>query len=81
MNMEVIASEYLNSALVIKSRINELRTMQKTKNFKNQKKIEDRIILLNAEYYYLVNSAAYLKNYYNKTNNASLLEVKWDKIC
>lgn len=65
MNLENLANEYLKSAEKIKQRIIELKQMQIKKNFKEQKKIEDRIVILNAEYYHLINIASYLMNYYN----------------
>lgn len=66
MNLENLASEYLKSAEKIKQRISQLKQMQNNKNFKEQKKIEDRIVILNAEYYHLINISNYLINYYNK---------------
>ncbi|WMJ24120.1 hypothetical protein RBG61_05500 [Paludicola sp. MB14-C6] len=75
MRLESLANEYMKSAELLKERVNGLKKLQKTKNFEEQQKIEDRIVLLDAEYYHLLNIAAYLNQYYEKSENCNQLEV------
>lgn len=75
MGLESLAKEYMNSAELLKKRVMKLKQMQKEKSFEEQKKIEDRIVLLNAEYYHLLKIASYLNHYYEKNENCDLLEV------
>lgn len=78
MQITLVASEYLESATLIKNRMDELKTMQKTKNFKDQKKLEDRIIILCAEYYHLLHIASYLGSYYVKAPKVSIMGVQYN---
>ncbi len=78
MSITTISAEYFNSASVLKARVDELRELQKSKNFKEQKKIEDRIVILNAEYHYLLHTAGYLERYYKKLPRVSKLEVQYN---
>lgn len=66
MNFKLLAKEYLESAHRIKERIDQLKRLQKSKKFDEQKKLEDRIVILTAEYYHLINTASYLLQYYDK---------------
>lgn len=75
MGLEDLAKEYLRSANLLKQKILALKQMQREKSFEEQKLLEDRITLLNAEYYHLLNIASYLENYYDKSRESALLEV------
>jgi len=64
--VKTLAKEYLNSAEKLKQRIDHLKRLVKTKEFDEQKKLEDRIVILTAEYYYLLKTAHQLTCYYDK---------------
>ncbi len=69
MGIEKLANEYQLSATIIKERIELLKATQKTKKFDEQKTIEDRIIVLNAEYHHLLRTASYLDHYYDESKD------------
>lgn len=71
MKINQLSREYLESAKRIRERITLLKQLQKTKDFENQKKLEDRITLLSAEHAYLLKMAGYLEHYYDKENISS----------
>lgn len=66
MTLYELGNEYLKSAKPIKERIEYLKAMKKTQSYENQKKLEDRIVLLTAEYYHLLRTANHLKTYYDR---------------
>lgn len=75
MSINRIALEYLTTASLLKDRMDELKRLQKSKKFEEQKKIEDRIVLLNAEYCHLLHIAGYLGSYYDKAKPVEKSEV------
>lgn len=75
MNITSIASEYLNSAEAIKTRVDELKDILKSKKYTEQKKLEDRIVILNAEYSHLIRIANHLGTYYHKAKPVSRIGV------
>ncbi len=66
MEYKNLAKEYLQSAHRIKERIDQLKRLQKTKKYEEQRKLEDRIVILTAEYTHLIKTANYLFHYYDE---------------
>ncbi len=58
-----LSKEYEKSANILLNRINLLKSKEK---LILNKDIERRIELLKIQYYYVINTAKYLKNYYKK---------------
>lgn len=70
MTLKEMGAEYLKSAKPLKERIDYLKAMKKTQSYEDQKLLEDRIVLLTAEYYHLIRTANYLSTYYDGRDEA-----------
>lgn len=77
--IKATAAEYLSSAYAIKNRAEELKELQKSQNIQGnhatqseQKKLEERITVLNAEYSHMLHIANYLERYYEERPNPSM---------
>lgn len=64
-SLTALADTYLDSASKIKKQLNQIKSSISPKE-KKEPLNENREIILQAEYYYLIRTAHYLKNYYSR---------------
>ncbi len=66
LGLEKLAQEYRQSAEKLNERISLLKRIDTANDRKTQLVVDDRLLILNAEYSYLVKMADYFDNYYRK---------------
>lgn len=62
-----MAKQYETTAVSLRLRIGELKSQRKLNPFDDNKRLEERIAVLDAEYHHLVYTAAYLRENYTKS--------------
>lgn len=67
-----LSQEYELSAQKIKERIDKLKDLSDQKNYDDEKRLNERIEILTAEYYHLIQTAGYLLKYYDKTDTVNI---------
>lgn len=65
MTLYELGNQYLLSANKLKTRMDYLKMLIKTKEKNEQRALKRRLILLTYEYYEMIKIANKLKNYYN----------------
>lgn len=66
-NVDELGKEYILSAERIKTKIDNLKELKGHTQIIEQRELEERIVLLEAQHSYLVSTAVYLENYYAPT--------------
>ena len=72
MTLKQMALDYRQSAGVLKGRIDLLKQEKQRASEKNRQELEGRLTILTAEYYYLLRTAKYLRDYYQSCGEGIL---------
>lgn len=72
MTLKQMALDYRQSAGLLKGRIDLLKQEKQQANEKYRQELDGRLTILTAEYYYLLRTAKYLRDYYQACGEGML---------